>query len=51
MEDSPEIEDVDGFVQELAGCQDDAILLSTCLFHLRTSLRLCIRQRLAEVAP
>jgi len=42
MENSPEIEDVDGFVQQLTGCQDDLILFIRTLcgdFHLAADIR------------
>ncbi len=42
MENSPEIADVDGFVQELTGCQDDLILFIRTLcgdFHLAADIR------------
>jgi len=48
MENSPEIDDVEGLVQELTGCQDDLIAFKARLLQRRTSLRLCIEQWLAE---
>lgn len=42
MDSAPEIDDVDGFVQELTGCQDDLILFIRTLcgdFHLAADIR------------
>ena len=42
MENTPEIDDIEGFVQELTGCQDDLIVFIRALcgdFHLAADIR------------